>query len=57
MLLLLGVFGTSDEGEISGFKGVKIQVVVFWVVTPCSDMVGYQCFGGLCYLHLQSRCS
>jgi len=22
------------------------QVKVFWVVTPCSDMVGYQRFGG-----------
>jgi len=24
---------------------MKIHVVVFWVVTPCSDMVGYQRFG------------
>jgi len=21
---------------------------VFWVMTPCSDMVGYQCFVGPC---------
>jgi hypothetical protein len=31
---------------------VKIQVVVFRVVTPRSVAVGYQCFGGLCCLHL-----
>jgi hypothetical protein len=29
------------------------QVEVFWVVTPCSVVVGYQPFGGLCWLHLQ----
>jgi len=28
------------------FKAVKIQVVVFWVVTPCSDVLGYRRFGG-----------
>jgi len=26
---------------------MKIQVVVFWVVTPCSTVVGYQRFGEL----------
>jgi len=36
------------------FTAVKIQVVVFWVMTPRSVAVGYryQCFGGLCCLHL-----
>jgi len=29
------------------FRAVKIQVVVFWVVTPCSVVVGYPRFGGL----------
>jgi hypothetical protein len=28
------------------FTGVKIQVEVFWVVTPCSVAVGYKRFGG-----------
>jgi hypothetical protein len=28
------------------------QVEVFWAVTPCSFMVGYQRFGGLCRVHL-----
>jgi hypothetical protein len=27
---------------------MKIQVVVFWVVILCSDVVGYQQFGGSC---------
>jgi len=31
---------------------MKIQVAVFWVVTLCSSVVGYQCFRGLCCLHL-----
>jgi hypothetical protein len=31
---------------------VKIQVV-FYVVTLCSVVVGSQCFGGPCCLHLQ----
>jgi len=31
---------------------MKIQVVFFWVVTPCSDVVGYQCFGEPWCLHL-----
>jgi hypothetical protein len=26
---------------------VKILIVVFWVVTPCRPVGGYQCFGGL----------
>jgi len=32
---------------------MKIQVVVCWVVSLCSDVVGYQHFGGPCQLHLQ----
>jgi len=31
---------------------MEIQVM-FWVVTPCSDVVGYHLFGGSCCLHLQ----
>jgi hypothetical protein len=29
------------------------QIIFFWLVTPCSDVVGYQYFGGPCCLHLQ----
>jgi hypothetical protein len=36
---------------------MMIQVVVFWVMTPCSDVVGYQRFGGPCCLHLQGEVS
>jgi hypothetical protein len=28
-------------------KAMRIQVAFFWVVTPCSDVAGYQCFGRL----------
>jgi hypothetical protein len=35
------------------YTTVNIQVEVFWVVTPCSAVVGYHRFGGPCCLHLQ----
>jgi hypothetical protein len=34
---------------------VYIQVEVFWIVTLCSDAVGYQRLGRPCCLHLQDR--
>jgi hypothetical protein len=37
------------------FTTVKILVEVFWVVTPCSVVVGYQRFGGPFCLHLQGE--
>jgi len=36
---------------LSTFKH-HAKVVIFWVVTPCSIVVGYRCFRGLCALHL-----
>jgi hypothetical protein len=41
----------SERFEV--FTAVKIQIVVFWVVTPYSDVVGYQHFGGPYSLHLR----
>jgi hypothetical protein len=32
-----------------------IQIIVFWVMIPCNDVVRYQCFGGPCCLHLQGE--
>jgi len=32
---------------------VKVLVNIFWVVKPYSIAVGYQCFEGPCWLHLQ----
>jgi hypothetical protein len=29
----------------------KFEVVVFWVVTSCSDVVRCRCFAGACCLH------
>jgi hypothetical protein len=34
---------------------MKIQVVVFCIVTPCSDVVGYQRFGRPCCPYLQGE--
>jgi hypothetical protein len=52
----------SDTGEsktINGnyarfevFTAIKIEVMVFWVLMPCSVVVGYQRFGAPCCLHL-----
>jgi hypothetical protein len=36
------------QGQLSVFTAVKIHLKVFWVVTPCSDVVGYRRFGGPC---------
>jgi hypothetical protein len=35
----------------------SFRVEVFWVVTPCGGVVGYQCFGGTCCLHLHGGVS
>jgi hypothetical protein len=32
---------------------MKIHVTVYWILTQCSEVVGYQCFGGPCCMHLQ----
>jgi hypothetical protein len=45
------LFETPARFEV--FTAVKIQVYIFWVVTPCSAAVGYECFGGLYCLHVQ----
>jgi hypothetical protein len=36
------------------FMVMMFQVEVFWVVIPCSAMVGYHCFRGPCCFHLHS---
>jgi hypothetical protein len=41
--------------RFEGFTTTKIQVVIFRVLTPCSDVVGYERFGRLCFLHLQGE--
>jgi hypothetical protein len=43
----------SITSNSEAFKAVMFQVEVFWVVTPCSVVVGYQHFGGPCWLHHQ----
>jgi hypothetical protein len=35
------------------FVVVRIPVEVLWVLMLCSVVVGYEHFGGPCYLHLQ----
>jgi hypothetical protein len=44
--------------HVAGFEvltAVMLQVEVFWVVTPCNIVVGYQCFGGQRCLYLQGH--
>jgi len=39
--------------SFGAFMAVKIQVEIFWIVTTCNVVVGYQRFGGPFFLHLQ----
>jgi hypothetical protein len=51
---ICAVFMSScSHARVEVFTVMKFQVAIFWVVTLCSDVVGYQCFGGPCCLHLQ----
>jgi len=34
------------------FTAMKIQIMVFWVMALCNDMVGYHCSTGWCCLHI-----
>jgi len=45
----------SFDARFEAPEAMRIQVAVFWVVTPCSVVVGYRCFGGPCCLHLQGE--
>jgi hypothetical protein len=37
--------GQTVKTKREVFTVMKIQVMVFWVMTPCNDVVGYQRFG------------
>jgi len=59
MLSLVFVLSSFKVHEVNKYwEGVmvvvvmKIQIIVLWFVTPCNDVVGYQSFGGSCWLHL-----
>jgi hypothetical protein len=41
------------HASFEAFTAVMFQVDVFWVVTPCSVVVGYKLFRGPGYPHLQ----
>jgi len=50
-MLCILIFDVNFEA----FTAVMFQVKVFWDVTPCSVLVGYQRFRGPCCLHLQGE--
>jgi hypothetical protein len=37
---------SNDNARVEFFTAMKIRVVVFWVVTPLIDVLGYQRCGG-----------
>jgi hypothetical protein len=41
------------DAMYEAFTAMSIQVLVFWIVTPCGDVLGYQRFGGPSCLLLQ----
>jgi hypothetical protein len=54
---ILDEFKLSNECRLSEvrfeiFRAMKVQAAVFRIVTPCSDVVEYQVFGGPRCLHL-----
>jgi hypothetical protein len=38
--------------QVIGLLHCHVRVEVFWVMTPSTVVVGYQCFGGSCCLHV-----
>jgi hypothetical protein len=42
----------TNDARFEILMVMKIQVEVFWAVTPCNAAAGYQCSGGLCCLQL-----
>jgi hypothetical protein len=49
----LGVFLRVCSVSSVHNQNVLLLVLVFWIVTPCSDVAGYRRLGGPCCLHLQ----
>jgi len=45
----------NPDGSFETFTAVMFQVEVFWVMTLCNVVVGYQRFIGSCCLHLQGE--
>lgn len=41
------VFGTG----LGILKAMKVSVTLFWVMAPCSEVIGYQRFGKPCCFH------
>jgi hypothetical protein len=51
--ILCSILYSPNENVIfEAFTAVKIQVEVFWVMSPCSVMIGYQLLRGPCCLHV-----
>jgi hypothetical protein len=44
---------TKCSSSFEAFTAVMFHVESFWVVMPRTVLIGYQCFGGPCFLHLQ----
>jgi len=41
---VIGLFLRGWYASYEAFTAVMFQIQVFWLVTPCSVVVGYQCF-------------
>jgi hypothetical protein len=62
LFVFLQTYATSKKMKVrviharfEVFMAGKIHVEVFWAVTPCGVVAGYQHFGGHCCLHLQGE--
>jgi hypothetical protein len=55
VLSLICRSGNLLDARFEVFTPMKIQVLILWVVTPCSGVVGYEHFRQPCCLHLQGE--
>jgi hypothetical protein len=46
---------TKQFQIFESFMVMKNEIMSFWVVTQCSDVVRYKHSGGSCYCHLQTE--
>jgi len=55
LLGVLLIFKNTATASFEAFRALIFRVELFWVVSPCSVVLGYQHFTGSCCLHLQGK--
>jgi hypothetical protein len=53
--VILEMMGDNYCKSFKAFMVMMFQVEIFWVVTPCNVVVGYQCFRGPYCFYIQGE--